>query len=507
MSHHLRGVAMAAQPIHPIPSLVAVPTGKNIVICCDGTGNEFGSTNSNVLKLYTTLDLDDPARQVAYYHPGVGTMGDPAIRQWLPRQWSVIKGLAFGLGFKNNVFDAYRYLMEVYNPGDHIYLFGFSRGAYTARALAGLLHGYGLLHRGNEGHLAYAWRLFVNEIKKQRSQLKKDRKDRTTPNAHTITHNTAFADTFSRVVRLRFVGVWDTVSSIGWIYEPLRLLSLAQNPIIDVARHAVSIDEKRAFFRDNLYGPPLNDQQDIVQLWFPGVHSDVGGSYPREDSGPANTTLRWMLREAQRNHAILHQERVDLVLGKPSGQPDLDKLYTPPAAPFHKLNNSLNWKWWIPQFLPQQHYDKDDAQINWRVPFWTPRELPVDALVHSSAVDRIDKPPATEPPYKPRNLVRAWLHPVQRGMIATKADLDGCFIYQPVGRHPPTASQTLKRRLIVLVMAIIDILAALKVFTLLGLLFYWLVPRLLHLAWYPCHWVYLYWALVWHHMVDIAHSF
>ena len=326
---------MPDQPIHPLaPSEQGEQKKpKNIIICCDGTGNEFGDSNSNVLKLYTTLDLDDPTRQVAYYHPGVGTMGDPAIRNWCLRKWSVIKGLAFGAGFKDNVFDAYRYLMEVYNEGDRIYLFGFSRGAYTARALAGLLHGYGLLHRGNEGHLAYAWRLFVGEVKKQRRQLKKARRDRNVANAHTIAHDTAFASTFSRPVRLRFVGVWDTVSSIGWIYEPLRLLSLAQNEIIDVARHAVSIDERRSFFRDNLYGDPLPGQ-DITQLWFPGVHSDVGGSYPARGLRPRQHNAQGgCSAKLANNEAILCQDRIDLVLGTPAGRPDLDALYTPaPAA-------------------------------------------------------------------------------------------------------------------------------------------------------------------------------
>ncbi len=277
-----------------------------------------------------SISTTKPARSPTTI-PASALWATPAIRHWIPRKWSVVKGLAFGAGFKDNVFDAYRYLMEVYNEGDHIYLFGFSRGAYTARALAGLLHGYGLLHRGNEGHLAYAWRLFVGEVKKQRRQLKKEGGKRNVANAHTILHDTAFASTFSRPVRLRFVGVWDTVSSVGWIYEPLRLLSLAQNEIIDVARHAVSIDERRSFFRDNLYGPPVNDKQDITQLWFPGVHSDVGGSYPRRIPAPPVTTLKWMLGELANNGAILCQDRVELVLGTPCGRPDLDRYYTPAA--------------------------------------------------------------------------------------------------------------------------------------------------------------------------------
>src|SRR5579875_3508008 len=90
-------------PSVPPPS--RSPQSKNIVICCDGTGNEFGPHNSNVVRIYTTLDLNDDTRQVAYYHPGVGTMGAPTARNWVEKQWSVLTGLAFGVGFRDNVFD------------------------------------------------------------------------------------------------------------------------------------------------------------------------------------------------------------------------------------------------------------------------------------------------------------------------------------------------------------------------------------------------------------------
>lgn len=105
---------------------------KNIVICCDGTGNEFGDHNSNVVKLYGTLAIDG-IRQVGYYHPGVGTMGDPTAHNKVSELWSVVKGLAFGAGLLANVGDAYRYLMNTYQEGDKVFIFGFSRGAYTAR--------------------------------------------------------------------------------------------------------------------------------------------------------------------------------------------------------------------------------------------------------------------------------------------------------------------------------------------------------------------------------------
>src|ERR1700758_2914741 len=138
---------------------------KNIVICCDGTGNEFGTHNSNVVKLYATLIVDG-RRQVGYYHPGVGTMGAPTAPNRLSRAWSTVMGLAFGAGFLTNVEDAYRYLMNVFEDGDQVYLFGFSRGAYTVRALAGVLHMYGLLCPGNEGLIPYITQMFARRTRR-----------------------------------------------------------------------------------------------------------------------------------------------------------------------------------------------------------------------------------------------------------------------------------------------------------------------------------------------------
>jgi uncharacterized protein (DUF2235 family) len=184
---------------------------KNIVICCDGTGNQFGGCNSNVVKLYTALIINN--EQVGYYHPGLGTMGAPNAQGRLAKAWSVVKGLAFGGGFMDNVEDAYRYLMSVYDDGDRVYLFGFSRGAYTVRALAAILHAYGLLCEGNESHIPYVLRMFTDDMREARRQKKP-----------TLDVADAFKETFSHNITLRFVGLWDTVSSVGWIYEPVKLL-------------------------------------------------------------------------------------------------------------------------------------------------------------------------------------------------------------------------------------------------------------------------------------------
>lgn len=442
-------------PISPIscqvtqpPDFPASPNAKKIFIFLDGTGNEFiagsdsAKANSNVVKLYTTLKVGGD--QVAYYHPGVGTMGDPSVRWRIPRYWSKVKGLAFGAGFKDNVLDAYRYLMEVYNDGDQIYIFGFSRGSYTARALASLLHGYGLLCRGNEGHLLYAWRMMIDQLKENREQLKKPREKRHHKNAHTIKRNDAFAQTFSRVVTVRFMGIWDTVSSVGWIYTPIRLIDGAHNPIIQVGRHAVSIDERRAFYRDNLWGKlvQINDPewpetlrkqgiyQDIAQVWFPGAHSDVGGSYPQTEAAPANEALRWMIGELQRHGAQLCQDRIEMVLGTPTGVLSADSAYTLPHPPENKLHQSLDWHWWLLQFFPQQYYYKDNDIFQWRVPFGRPRSIPDGAIIHHSAERRLRHTAEGQDPYQPHNLKLANLHPIHEPLRDTTANLTGSFIHK-----------------------------------------------------------------------------
>lgn len=141
---------------------------KNIVICCDGTGNEFGDNNSDVVKLYSTLIIDGK-QQVGYYHPGVGTMGAPTAHNKISKAWSVVTGLAFGAGLLANVGDAYRYLMNIFADGDKIFLFGFSRGAYTARALSGVLRMFGLLFPGNEGLIPY--RVMKGEVEIQPTHM------------------------------------------------------------------------------------------------------------------------------------------------------------------------------------------------------------------------------------------------------------------------------------------------------------------------------------------------
>jgi len=362
---------------------------KNIVICCDGTGNEFGDRNSNVVKLYATLAVGP--EQVAYYHPGVGTMGAPAVRTRLGKLWTIFTGLAFGAGIKDNIADAYRYLMNTYEENDRIYIFGFSRGAYTVRALAGMLHMFGLLHRGNEGQIPYILRMF-------------SRRSRQAAGMQEIFDTASeFKQTFSYDCQLHFVGVWDTVSSVGWIYDPVKLPYTARNPIMKTGRHAVSIDERRCFFRNNLWGKPLASTdsqyiapQDIKQVWFAGVHSDVGGSYHEAQSGLSKLALEWMLTEAARHELRIDKQKAITVLGE---NPDVPKYVKPDVAA--ELHNSLKW-WWPLELLPHRSYDWEKKKQRWSIPLGRRRYIPEGSIIHQTVEERHRKA-LYRPPNLPEN--------------------------------------------------------------------------------------------------------
>ena len=341
---------------------------KKIVICCDGTGNEFGDTNSNVIKLYHTLNLENKDEQIAYYHPGVGTMGAKSALSATGRFWTKVKGLAFGYGLSDNIADAYECLMHMYEPGDQVFIFGFSRGAYTARALCGLLEMFGLLPPGNEGLIPYAIRLFKRNDKSLRHRIARIW---SVPlnKFHTADQ---FKKTFCRECKPYFLGVWDTVSSVGRILDPFSraggLPFTRKLKDVSIIRHAVSIDERRAFFRQNLADPG----PDFKEVWFSGVHSDVGGSYPEAESGLSKITLRWMLREAKAAGLLLHDNLVADVLGG-------DVIYAKPL-PNAMMHNSMTFGWWVGEFVVR----KGPRWPN----FFRRRKIPDGACIHQSALDR-----------------------------------------------------------------------------------------------------------------------
>ena len=358
---------------------------KNIVICCDGTRNEFGAQNSNVVKLYKMLVSDES--QIAYYHPGVGTMGARNALSPIGKWWTRVIGLAFGYGLSDNVADAYQFLMRTFQPGDHVYVFGFSRGAYTARALCGLLHLVGLLTEGNEGLIPYVIRM----AKRKQIDFK-------------VAED--FKETFSNECKTHFVGVWDTVSSLGWIYNAVNFpfTRATKNPDFHIIRHAVSINERRAFFRENSFGEPHDDQQDILEVWFAGVHSDVGGSYPESESQLSQIALRWMLCEAELAGLLVDPHRkADTLGGKPP--------YVPPDPATKNEHESLQGFWWIAELWPKVVH-RQTTQGEWqrsiRFNLGRRRWISPGSLVHRSVEQRLSD---TQLGYKPNNL------PSQRSVV------------------------------------------------------------------------------------------
>lgn len=360
---------------------------KNIVLCCDGTANEFARHRTNVVKLYYAL-ARDPG-QVAYYHPGLGTMEAVGAISTPARELTKLMGLAFGYGLETDIRDAYVYLMTEFEEGDRVFLFGFSRGAYTVRALASLLHMYGLIPAGNEPFVPYAIRMLTAIQKRSPGEV--------------FELADEFRDTFStRTCQPYFVGVWDTVSSVGWIENPLKLPFSASNPDIAIGRHAVAIDERRAFFRQNLWcpAPPSPTRpsgggpRDLKQVWFAGVHCDIGGGYPEAESGLSKIALEWMLAEAFSNGLLLDKTRTDLVLGRRGGN------YQPPDVNA-KMHDSLTVAWWPAEFVPKKHYDYRTDKIGRRMNLFRHRAIPPGAMIHESVDRRLHYAPRI-PPGSPR---------------------------------------------------------------------------------------------------------
>lgn len=365
---------------------------RQIVICCDGTGNQYGAENSNVVKLYWTLTAAE--KQIAYYHPGVGTMGARNALTAIGKWWTRVRGLAFGYGFSDNIADVYSFLMKEYHPGDQVFIFGFSRGAYTARALCGVLRMFGLLTPGNEALIPYVLRLY-----KSNDPAKFHIAD-------------GFRATFCTACKPYFLGLWDTVSSVGWILDPIGVKSgilpfTTTLPDVSVLRHAVSIDERRAFFRQNLIHEPVSPAQNLKQVWFAGVHSDVGGSYAESESGLSKIALRWMLCEAQSVGLLLDAQKVIDVLGGKAP-------YVPPD-PYAKLHKSLHGFWLLGEVWPKRHFsavksqgqDETEYKRDIRINLGRRRTIPEGAHIHQSVFDRMQHPDKKK--YRPKNLPKQFI--------------------------------------------------------------------------------------------------
>ncbi len=260
---------------------------KRLVVCCDGTWNiPDQKCPTNVTKIALALASEDArgVQQRVFYHRGVGTNRRERVR-----------GGAFGAGLSRNVIDAYRFLVKNYEPGDELYFFGFSRGAFTARSTVGLLRNAGVLRPEHEDRIAEAYALY------------RSRTDTKTPRGREAT---LFRRSYSHEPDVKFIGVWDTVGALGIPVSGSRLIARVNrrwgfhntdlSTKVGGAFQALAIDEQRRPFKPALWRVQKDAPatQVVEQAWFSGVHSDVGGGYP--DHSLSDIALLWMVERARK---------------------------------------------------------------------------------------------------------------------------------------------------------------------------------------------------------------
>jgi uncharacterized protein (DUF2235 family) len=343
---------------------------KRLVLCCDGTWNRADQRSgdepcpTNVVKLAYRVAKRDAAgvAQIIYYDHGVGT-GNSMDR---------LTGGAFGGGLEENIHDAYRFLIANYEEGDEIFLFGFSRGAFTVRSIAGMVRNCGILRRESVRHYRDAIELYRH-------------RERQPDHEHSIAFRGHHSVCGEDAVPIRFIGVWDTVGALGIPVRGLRGLTRGKYQFHDTelsgsiqhAFHALAMDERRAPFAPTLWLEKPKEDQVVRQVWFAGVHSDIGGGYP--ESGLSDITLRWMLDNAA--------QAGGLALAEMEGY-DLEPR---PAAPKHQSKKGvyrLTFGFDRPIGLRVTHQGK------------TTDELDNTQTVHESVRERWQ----TDPDYRPPRL-------------------------------------------------------------------------------------------------------
>lgn len=380
---------------------------KKIVILMDGTSNQISADRTNILRLYGTLKKN--TEQLVFYDPGVGTMaaGTGGLGQ-LAKVFEVI-GMATGRGLHENVMEAYRFLVDNFeyqaetdlDPGwqDEIYIIGFSRGAYSARILAGFLRAFGIIEKRNLNLLGYIYRAY-RRVGGNAAQLS-DNNKRSGPLRHHRNAVQPFAPS------IKFLGLFDTVSSVFEIERYLPKLKahafVNNNNRVEHIRHAVAIHEKRVMFRPcfwpegQKYIPRISKPehtilQDQREVWFTGVHTDVGGGEPKVESGLAKIPLAWLVDQAKhKDIGLLFETKLVnlLVLGKKVK--GFDKTYTAPDPLADKHKMGFAWK--ILEYLPAHKPKASKRRLffGWTIPLFEWRAIPEGARIHSSVFERAAK--------------------------------------------------------------------------------------------------------------------
>ncbi len=328
---------------------------KRIVICADGTWNRPEKNlkkdfPTNVLKLARAVSPagKDKMPQQVFYDWGVGADYDHLI------------GGITGKGLNKNIMDDYRYIVQNYSPGDELFLFGFSRGAYTIRCLCGLINNCGIIKRKDAALIQRAF----NHYKRNGAAFAPEGEE-----------SIKFREKYSYESReIKFVGVWDTVGAMG---IPISFLGLFDDKDefydtkigknIRIARHALAIDEHREDFIPTIW--KHRQDMDLKQVWFAGAHADIGGSYKPDKSGyeMSDNALDWIIGEAE-NFGLAIEDHLKLMIKKN------------PLAKIHNSRRSF--------YRAKKKFYRDIDHGNGPV------------LIHKSVKQRWDKLPG----YRPRNL-------------------------------------------------------------------------------------------------------
>ena len=363
---------------------------KNVLILSDGTGQ--GSSMpaeelTNVCKLWNATKDAAPGRQVVFYDPGLGAKN----ASWW-RWGQDLVSQATGLGISQNVKDCYDAVIAEYDPGDHVFLYGFSRGAYTVRSLGGVMSLCGIPTRDAAGRnprtdkearaalveeaVEQVYKIYGDDAKKK-ERIERGAKYRADYQSHTIDgSNPPFP---------YFIGVWDTVRALGVPGSSGLILwrhafhDATLNPRVPYARQALALDENREIFAPELWDelketPEAKARGRIKQVWFPGVHSDVGGGYP--ETGLSDLALEWMVKETL---AIEHPPIVDMA-----------KLKLNPSHAGKQHNERTSWG----------HLWKEGTREKWAPDIL--KEGEIGNRFKEAKVPHIDG----ERPYRPKSLAQ-----------------------------------------------------------------------------------------------------
>jgi len=335
---------------------------KRIILCLDGTWNRPDDKlhATNVVKIMRAIRHadDDGIQQVAFYDKGVGT-GGPVDR---------IIGGALGSGLDENIRDGYRFLANNYEAGDEIYIFGFSRGAFTARSLAGFVSVCGLLNKRSMGSLMRAWNLY---------RIHADDRD-----PAEVAAVRGLGDTN---VPIACVGVWDTVGALGVPVQRFNLVNRKHEfhdtnlgAGVGCALHAIAIDEKRGPFAPTLWQAAApNPGQIVEQVWFAGVHSNIGGSY--DDPGLSDLTLDWMIKRVAKHTPLAFDEGY---IAESVNGDAMATIYESRSAmyamslvlPFQRVLGGFSG--WVRKFRPLTNQPREGHRF-------------VNEMIHQSALDRM----------------------------------------------------------------------------------------------------------------------